>query len=263
MALPLLEEPDIARVLFHPRREDPAAIPARGVQPVYFEVEPGLAVGGMLHASAATAPATLFFHGNGEIAAEYAEIAKQYTDLGITFLVADYRGYGRSGGAPTAGALLADAVAVFDGLESVWEEHGLAPEGVYVMGRSLGTVCAIEIASQRGDRLAGLIIESGFADTFSLVARLGGDPRCGSEEEDGFRNAQKIESIEARTLVIHGEEDRIIPASEGKELYERSAAPDKHLELIPQSGHNDLFYFGFDQYFSAMRRFVKGEGPAK
>jgi alpha-beta hydrolase superfamily lysophospholipase len=75
------------------------------------EVEPGIVLGGRLYPAAPDSPAILFFHGNGEIAEDYDDIAPLYIQMGITLLVMDYRGYGTSG--LTASHLLSDAVAVF------------------------------------------------------------------------------------------------------------------------------------------------------
>ena len=135
------------------------------------EVEPGVNVGGRLYPATDEAPAILYFHGNGEIAADYDGIAPLYTRLGITLLVMDYRGYGRSDGTPTAGNLLADAVATFDAVGHIFEKNDLTPARLYVMGRSLGSAAAIEVALHAGEQLAGLIVESGFSDTFALLAR--------------------------------------------------------------------------------------------
>jgi len=50
------------------------------------------------------------------------------------------------------------------------------------------------------------------------------------------------EEITIPTLVIHGRNDVLIPASDGQELHRRSAAADKRLLLIPGAGHNDLLW---------------------
>lgn len=253
----LLDQPEVLRILFYPRR-DLLASPPPGVRLVEVEVEPGLTVGGRLYPADHEAPAILYYHGNGEIAADYDGIAPLYTQMGITLLVMDYRGYGRSDGTPTAHDLLADAVAVFDAVGTVFEDHGLAPTQLYAMGRSLGSAAAVEVALHAGEQLAGLIIESGFADTFALLARLGLRVRGADEERDGFGNPAKVERIATRTLIIHGRTDVLIPASDGRELYHRCAAPDKRLVLIPGAGHNDLMMVGMSQYFEAVRTFVGG-----
>jgi len=115
------------------------------------------------------------------------------------------------------------------------------------------------VALHAGERLAGLIIESGFADTFALLVRLGLRVRGADEERDGFGNPAKVERIATRTLIIHGRTDVLIPASDGRELYHRCAAPDKRLVLIPGAGHNDLMMVGMSQYFEAIRMFVYGQ----
>ena len=62
-----------------------------------------------------------------------------------------------------------------------------------------------------------------------------------------FQNREKIKSIEIPTCIIHGDNDRIIPADEAMDLYENSAAAEKHLHIIPGAGQ---FYTG--HYFSGL-----------
>jgi len=254
----LLDHPNVQRVLFYPRRDDSLTSHAPGVHLVTVEVEPGLALGGRLYPAGAKAPAILYFHGNGEIAADYDGLAPLYTRMGITLLVMDYRGYGKSDGTPTARHLLGDAVTAFDAMGHLFEHFRLSPVGRYVMGRSLGSTAAVEVALHAGQGLAGLIVESGFADTFALLARLGMHIQGADEGRDGFGNLDKMSRLTARTLIIHGQADVLIPASDGGELYRRCAAPDKQLVLIPGAGHNDLMIVGMTRYFEAIRKFVLG-----
>jgi hypothetical protein len=253
MICPILDCPEVLRVMFYPRREDGFTLSPPGVYPVSVEVEPGVAIGMRLCPAGAHAPAVLYFHGNGEIAADYDDIAPMYTRLGITLLVADYRGYGTSGGQPTASHLLADAVTLFDQVGAVLLEHGLMPERLYVMGRSLGSAAAIEVALRRQEQLAALIVESGFAGTFTLLARMGLRVQGADEEHDGFGNAAKIGQVRMPTLIIHGLSDVLIPAADGRDLHRSSAAADKRLLLIPGAGHNDLMWVGRQAYFEAIR----------
>jgi alpha-beta hydrolase superfamily lysophospholipase len=255
----LLDHPEILRALFHPRRESMNVLRPSGAHQVGLEVEPGVIVGGRLYPAAPEAPAILYHHGNGEIAADYDDIAPLYTRMGITLLVMDYRGYGRSDGTPSAHNLLTDAVTVFDAVFGVLAEHDLAPARLVVMGRSLGSAAAIEVALHAGERLTGLIIESGFADTFGLLARLGVRVQGADEEQDGFGNAAKMGRVTTPTLVIHGQADVLIPASDGQALYRHCAAPRKRLVLIPNAGHNDLMMVGMSRYLGAIRAFVHGE----
>jgi len=253
----VLDRPEVLRVLFYPRREEEPAFVPPSARPVVFEVEPSLTIGGRLYPAGARAPAILFFHGNGEIAADYDDLAPLYIRMGVTLLVADYRGYGTSGGTPTASHLLTDAVAVFNQAGRVMEDCSLTPPRLYVMGRSLGSAAAIEVALRAGERLAGLIVESGFSDTFGLLARLGLRVVAADEERDGFGNGVKMSQIRTPALVIHGQSDVLIPAGDGQELYRRCAASDKRLVLIPGAGHNNLMLVGVATYLAAIRAFVR------
>ena len=123
-----------------------------------------------------------------------------------------------------------------------------------LMGRSLGSASALELASRHKDRMDGLIVESGFAHTEPLLALLGVNPRAmGFREEKGFRNLEKIQSWEKLTLVIHAEFDHIIPFSDGQTLYDACPSSDKTLLKIPGANHNDIFSAGLDAYMNAVK----------
>src|SRR5512135_2563945 len=94
MTQPLLDQPEVSQLLFYPRRA--YGLASALARPVGIEVEPGIVLGGQLYPATPDAPVILFFHGNGEIAEDYDDIAPMYAQLGITLLVMDYRGYGTS-----------------------------------------------------------------------------------------------------------------------------------------------------------------------
>ena len=257
----ILDQPLALRVMFYPRRSWPGISLASSVHDGRVEVEPGVSVGYSFHLAEPQSPLILYFHGNGEIARDYDNVAPLYTNLGISLLVADYRGYGWSDGLPTASSLVRDAPLVFEALGQMLEEAGSeVPQRVFAMGRSLCSAAAIEVACHHQEAIAGLIIESGFAQTLRLLARLGVVLENLDEAQDVFANLTKISQINLPTLVIHGQADMLIPASEGMALYEGSAAPDgeKRLVVIPGAGHNDLLTVGAATYFEAVRDFVLG-----
>jgi alpha-beta hydrolase superfamily lysophospholipase len=250
-----LDQPDVLRVLFHPRR-DASPDDERTVQ---FWIDEDTEISGRLHPAAENAPLILLFHGNGEIAADYNFIAPLYNEIGISLLIADYRGYGKSGGTPTASTLLNDALEVFGAVGAVLSEHKMKPEKLFIMGRSLGSAPALEIASRTKDKISGLIIESGFADTLALIARIGGPSLSRlNEDECGFNNVSKMKRVKVLTLVIHGEEDFIIPMEEGELLFRSCGSKEKAFLSIPGAGHNDLLMRDRRGYFRAIRKLVFG-----
>ena len=253
----LLDQPDVLEVLFHPRRDYFGAATARASAMLDVEVAAGVSVGGRLFPAQPDSPLILFFHGNGEIAADYEAIAPLYRRLGITLLVMDYRGYGTSGGQPTAETLIADARAIAARLPDLVTAQGLSPAKCVVMGRSLGSASALEIAASAPGGFSGLIIESGFAHTFPLIERLRGRPVDGATEADhGFGNLRKIAQSPLPTLIIHGEQDWIIPVADGLDLHANSASTEKRLVTVPGAGHNDLILTGQRPYFEAVQAFI-------
>ena len=255
--MPLLDRDEFTRILFYPRREE-HGIKTSG-QPVSIQVAPGVCVGGYLHTPNERSPLLLFFHGNGEIAADYDFVAQAFTNLDLSFLVMDYRGYGTSDGRPSTSSLLCDAVTIFDALPVQLGRFGCCPPRVFVMGRSLGSAAALEIADRRGNRLAGLILESAFAFTQPLLERLQA-PLDGYEEElDGHGNVRKISRFYGRTWVIHGSKDALISPAQALALLRHSGSAQKQLVVVEQAGHNDIFTVGYQMYFEALSAFIKND----
>ncbi len=249
-----LDRPEILMSLFHPRPEwDNSGGKGEDVMiPVEDEVE----VGARFHLHNAQAPNILFFHGNGEIVADYDDMGPLYNRHGINFLTIDYRGYGRSGGQPSITSMMRDCHIVFHFVRKWLAEKGYSGP-LIVMGRSLGSASALELAAHYEGEIAGLIIESGFAYAGPLLQLLGVDPDAiGFKEEKGFRNKDKIASFHKPTLIIHAEYDHIIPFSDGVALFEACPAPEKQFLKIPGANHNDIFIRGMAQYITAIKELV-------
>ncbi len=126
------------------------------------------------------------------------------------------------------------------------------------MGRSLGSMPAIELAFNYQDEICGLIIESGAANNFRRLWDYLRGP--GKEtilgEESLFLNKVKIRQVHKPTLIIHGEYDQIISVNEGEELYQSSGAQDKRILIIPGADHNDIMMVDSPLYFSAIEELV-------
>ena len=248
-----LDRPEILMALFHPRREwRPKGAPAPGEE-FLIPVDEDVVIGARFHAAVQNDPVLLFFHGNGEIVADYDDMAPLYTRIGINFLPVDYRGYGRSTGTPTITNMMADCHRVLDFTLEFLHERGFRGP-VIVMGRSLGSASALELASRYEDRIAALIIESGFARTGPLLQLLGVNLKAiGFAEDAGIENVRKIRAYHKPTLIIHAEKDHIIPFADGQELYDASGARDKRLLMIPGANHNDIFFRGMGEYLEAVK----------
>jgi len=258
--LPLMDLPEINSLIFHPR-PDMTVSPPLGAEDLFFPVGPDISIGARFYLSDPDGPHLLFFHGNGEIASDYDDVGPLYQQLGLSLLAMDYRGYGKSQGTPSVANLLVDALVLFDFVyESIRgnERHG----PFLVMGRSLGSASAIEIASKRMEKIAGLIIESGFAYSLPLLELIGiSAKRLGLEEKDGFRNYQKISFITKPTLILHAQFDDLIPLHEAEVLLKNSGAERKEMLIIPGASHNDIMLQGGHGYFETIAHFAQSLKP--
>jgi pimeloyl-ACP methyl ester carboxylesterase len=250
-----LDQPEVLQIIFHPQPETHTSPPPGNAVDCPITVAEGIRVHARFYLAGREEPNILFFHGNGEIVSDYDVIAPFYTKLGMNFLAVDYRGYGKSSGNPTVTAMLEDSHRVLDAVKD-WLSTAGHTGPLFIMGRSLGTAAALELASSHADDFAGLIIESGFATTLPLLMNLGVDvARLGITEEDGFHNVRKISSIIKPTLIIHGQYDEIIPVNSAAILQAQSPARSKELQVVPGASHNTIIASAGELYFSVIKQF--------
>ena len=220
-------------------------------------MEKDVSLGARFYFAGSEFPTILFFHGNGEIVADYDDIAPLYKEMEINFIPVDYRGYGRSKGSPTITAMIRDSHIIFKYIKDLLKDRGCS-ETLVVMGRSLGSACALEICSNYKKGFAGLIIESGFAYARPLLMLLGVDmDAMGVAEEEGFRNIDKIRSFDKPTLIIHARRDEVISLTEGEALYNECPAREKNLLIIPDANHNDILLRGLREYTQAIKGLIE------
>jgi alpha-beta hydrolase superfamily lysophospholipase len=245
-----LDRPEVSARLFHPRR-DP--IPPDAM----VAAKDGVRLAVRTHLVNPSLPTLLLFHGNGEVASDYDDLAPLLAKVGFNLVVGEFRGYGNSQGVPQASHLAGDAEDVLHWLKNTLAAKGYQPR-LAVMGRSLGSVCALSLAGDSPDDFDALVLESGFADTLPLLVTLGVDThRFGLTEADGFHNLEHAGRFTKPTLIIHGGSDTLIPSAQAQRLYAASSAQDKRLLLIPGAGHNTLLAVGAEAYLAALAELAR------
>lgn len=250
----LLDRPEVLSFMFYPRPD--RTPPPPGASDLMVPVAEDVAVHCRWYPLSPQTPAVLFFHGNGEVAADYDGIAPLYHQFGMSLFVADYRGYGQSGGRPGFGAMLADALVVSEAFHERLDAGGVSG-GRFLMGRSLGGLSAVEVAARRPEGLRGLILESATAGArgWNRFAAPGDDPAAWDALLAGQR--AKLRAVTLPLLSIHGEWDELIPVQTAAEIQQLVGSEEKSVEIIPGAGHNDLLYRGAQQYFDALAAFVR------
>jgi len=248
-----LDRPEILAFVFYPRKDFTRTPP--NASDYFIPVDKDVSISCRFYIHSRSSPSILYFHGNGEVVSDHDYIAPIYNQLGINLFVADYRGYGASQGRPTLSNTVSDAPIIFRTFSAILQQE-LYSSDIFVMGRSLGSISAIEIAHRYQEQMKGLIIESGFAALINLLFHLGLSAESLGIEDLEFPNLAKIRTITIPILIIHGEYDQIIPPSEGEALFHNAAAKDRRLVIIPGANHNDIMLAGMEKYFKAIKEFT-------
>lgn len=245
-----IDLPEINNVIFYPRRDLVCTLANQFVKSIMIPVGDGEVISTVWSEKENMQGSILFFHGNGEIASDYLDIAHIFLQMGIRFICADYRGYGHSSGIPTITSMIEDAHDIFKYVHNRLLDNN---EPLIVMGRSLGSAPALELAATYSDKIDGLIIESGFAETLPLLRTLGVDPTyLQINERDGFANSDKISNIFQPLLIIHAEADFLIPIEQAEKLFATAGSLHKKILRIPAAGHNDIFFMGMEDYLKSV-----------
>ena len=197
----------------------------------------------------------IWYHGNAGNISHRLHNARWFVDrLGVSVVLVDYRGYGRSGGTPDEAGVYADGLAVYDAVVA----RAVGPERIVLFGRSLGGAVALEVALRRPT--GAIALESVFRSVRAL-AREHYPFVPGFLVRTRMDNVSKVGRVGAPVLVLHGDRDSIVPLSHGQELFARAAGPAR-LHVIAGAGHNDTYLVGGEPYAEAWRAFLRETIPA-
>ena len=192
----------------------------------------------------------LFCHGNGGNVSYYLETLKVFKRLGLSALIFDYRGYGRSQGKPSEQGTYLDAEAAWQYLTHTQK---IAPQQLIIWGRSLGGAIATRTAARHPAGL--LIIESAFTSVPDVAhAHIAWLPAWVFAEYR-YDTRRYVEQITMPTLIIHSSEDEIIPFAHGRKLFETLEGPKAFLAI--KGSHNQGFIDSLSVYEPGIDAFIR------
>ena len=206
------------------------------------------------------AKTVIHFHGNGEIVADYIpDLVSVFDELGYNLFLAEYRGYGMSGGSPQLIKMLGDITSIIQAINRPHEE-------LVLFGRSVGSIYAIHAASLFPD-IPGLILESGIASPLERVLLRVAPGELGAtmesiEEEAGAHldHEEKLSRYKGSSLLLHTRHDGLVDVSNAQRLHEWSSEP-KKLRIFEQGNHNTILFTNFHEYFDLVQTFIQGLTP--
>ena len=228
------------------RRIPPSRIGLANVDELTLQVPGGEKLIAWHSKAAAGKPTILYFHGQAGNLARRADRVRRYRAAGVGFMIVAYRGFSGSTGTPSERANVADAVFAYDWLVN----SGIAPADIVVYGESLGTGVAAQVAAQR--EVSGIVLDSPFTALTDVAA--GRHPMLPVRRFifDRYETLTHVGKIMAPVLVLHGEDDPIVPLAMGKQVFEAMRGPKR---LITYCGGRHLDHGRFGS-FDAVLRFL-------
>ncbi len=219
----------------------------------YEDVSLETSDGVMLHGwfvPAGTSRVLLFFHGNAGNISHRLESIRQFRSLGLSVFIIDYRGYGRSGGRTTEAGIDRDADAAWRHLT---DERGVRADDIVIFGRSLGGSVAARLAAR--EKPLGLIVESSFTSVPDVAQEL--YPWLPARWLSRLKHATRdhVRKVRCPVLVIHSQDDEIIPFHHGEAIY--AAAPEPRTLLRLRGLHNDAFLRDGRTYTLGLQAFLR------
>lgn len=188
----------------------------------------------------------LFYHGNAEnISSHFLNLA-WITRFNYDVFIFDYRGYGRSGGNPHPEGIYYDSLAALEYAQKLNRTNRLI-----VYGQSLGGNIAFRAVQDSSVKVDELILDSTFLSyqdmAFEKLTEIWPlipfSPLAYLLFNDHYASARGIDKLQSmRSLVIHGEYDKIVPLKFGKEVFEKLKASRKLFWSIPKGRHTDIFH---------------------
>jgi len=233
-AVPYIER----EMSFHPEKYDPKRpwrYPA-GAEDVFFNTEDGVHLYGwfLTGSTPKNGIAVLLFHGNGGNVAGVSHDAAFFQQRGFDVLAIDYRGYGKS-----EGESLNEATLQRDGraaLKYLTDARGLDPANIALVGQSLGTIVATDLAITSPCRALVLLAPLASAHRQALGVFPWLPDFFFDRMANRFDTVGKISRAQCPVLVVHSDQDSTIPFDHGLAVYEAARQP-KRMIVVPGDWH--------------------------
>lgn len=249
-----IDQPNIQSLLFQPSSATLLECPV-DAEDIPFEVDTTTALTCRFYFAAKEAPTLLYFYDGNESISAVSIIAEGYQTSGVNVFVVSMRGYDGNPGTPSLATLLSDSKTLFP-LVTDWLAKKEYSGALFVLGRSIGSICAMEAVLDNEDAIKGMIIESAINATIPYLQAIGVDEsQLDFLEEDGFDIITKIEKIKIPTMILHGARDTIVPIDQAENLQSCSGARSKQFFVIPGADRDNLVQTAGPLYYQTMKKF--------
>jgi fermentation-respiration switch protein FrsA (DUF1100 family) len=239
----------IDRFVFFPSRlvDDPP----EGVAERWLGAQDGTRLHAWLAIHRQPRASLVWSHGNGGNISDRAGILLALAARGFDVLAYDYRGYGKSEGAPSEAGVYLDAEAAFD----AEVRRGVPASRIVCFGESLGGAVSIHLATRRP--CAAVVVVSTFTSLRDVARRHYGP--LAVLAGDRFDSESRVGTLSVPFFAAHGDRDEVIPYQLGERLFAVARDP-KRFVRVPGAHHNDVFAYSllFDEITAFVSAHVRG-----
>jgi fermentation-respiration switch protein FrsA (DUF1100 family) len=216
---------------------------------VFLTTPDGVKIQTWYHSPKAGKPLVIYLHGNS-YNLEYRKAKfRELLDMGFGFVAPAWRGFSASEGTPTKEGLYIDARTAIDFAESM----GYKTDDIILIGESLGTGIAVQMATEK--HFKGLFLITPYTSISDRAQEIYWYLPVKHLIKDNFISIDKISKINTPVLIVHGDEDDVIPHHHSEKLFKEAQEP-KELIIYPGKSHNNL---DNNVIFKELKRFFKVE----
>lgn len=180
----------------------------------------------------------LAFHGNAGCLLSQYQFMIPLVQKGFQIFIFDYSGFGFSEGHATRKNVLLDGLSSLDYLLSRPE---VKETKLVIYGQSLGGHLSAVVANQRQNDIDGLVIEGAFSSHDDIAANSAGFIGRLLVKEM-YSGKKSIKGYKKPLLVIHSTEDKTVPFSNGKTIFENANEPKEFYEIKGSHIYGPILY---------------------
>ena len=241
------------RMIF-PAPSSPVPTPDGTAELVEIETPDGERLAALWHAPEENEPTVLFLHGNATAIANLRPMIRDLADAGFGVLAPAWRGYPGSSGSPSEAGLFVDAEAAFDFADA----RGGGPIAIY--GQSLGSGPAVHLATVRD--AAALVLEAPYDSVLAVARRRMPFLPVGQLLKHPFRSDQRIGAVTEPILIVHGDNDGVIPDAHGRALHALAPAGARFVSF-PGANHFTINPLSRETVIAFIREAVAKPGQTR
>lgn len=217
----------------------------QAIQSIYLKSKDKTLINAWYIKAKANKPTILFCHGNAGNISYYQEVIDTFSSKGYGLLLVDYRGYGKSQGAPSESGLYKD---VNTALRFLKEKEKIPNRNIVIWGWSLGGAVVTEAASH--EKYKAVILQSTFTNIKDEALYVFQQQSQSSISRaiirflvdnliyyTKFDTKSKVVKIESPLLIAHDMPDTVIPARMSYELAKLN--PKAELFISKEGSHNE------------------------